>query len=292
MVDENENESSNNPTGKRPRFTGTLAERTRNKLARSGNGDRGSAGNSDTNGTDSESGNESIEPGSGDSVTENASESADRINLTITNADNGNSGSIDGSASGIGSGKRRPGRPRNVDRSSGNSGGNSEAETPTITPSRNVSFSDVSNIEIGSGKKRGRPRKIKTLEIKGFADGLQLLHLIPAAAGLGDHWTEIPDEDVLTFSEAFINAAGTSDSKIFKQILALIEKAVPWGTVAYLGYNMYNPRIQETMRLINDAKREAGKNSNVVDANFGRSEERSTTEYNLQDSVSGSTKIN
>jgi len=113
---------------------------------------------------------------------------------------------------------------------------------------------DEERTPTGRIKRKLGPRKSKTVDIPGLADGFKLLYEIPVLLKLGEHWT-IDELEAIELSKAFTKALGTSDNKNFQRVLKLIEKYIPVVALLVCVYLITAPRVQQTIELINDAKR-------------------------------------
>ncbi len=255
---ENQNESSNNRSNtKRTRTLRRFSELERERIA-SGNPDS-------SGGNDSKSG----EPSSGD-----RGDTGDSGESTEPNAMAGNPDSVTGNPddgvrikiteSGASTGRRGRGRPRNIDRNRSDgdtSGRNPSSENSGQTTTSNFRGTQTltfENLFEGEGKKKRGRKPNSANDIPGLSTGFQFLFSLPTFPFLlGDthsHWnlTEIQAEEL---SKAFVKALGSSENKNFAKLLKMIEKYMPVIMLLSCVYIITSPRIKESLRILNDAKR-------------------------------------
>lgn len=129
-------------------------------------------------------------------------------------------------------------------------------ETPGGIPE--IKFGDVYDPAKPKAK-RGRPRKgSAVVDIPGIAELLQLVYSVPPVLGLGNHWP-LTDFEAKEFASAFVRAAGSIDNKRFAALLKTLEKIAPWASFAIIAYTINMPRINESLKILNDTKGKKGK---------------------------------
>ena len=107
-------------------------------------------------------------------------------------------------------------------------------------------------LNIRGGKKRGRKPKEETNKltmVTMLASGAAMLFTSVALLTKHDHWN-LETEEAKTLAEALNEAISTLPEKYYAQIIAIIEKWVPWFNLAFVVGAIVIPRIEASSKRI------------------------------------------
>lgn len=275
MEDKSNERSSGNKRERGKRAASSFRNLGDNSVSSSSDGSENRSG-------DSESGSGDGESGSGDSaITDSKSDSGNRKS-SFTIVESGNEDGESNSSVGSERGNRDNGSEFERDRSDRGNTDESSAEGRISNESEgipNISFGDIFSTNESEKKRgRGRPKgsvagkRVTLNTVQNTAQLFKLIHEVPSGFGLGEHW-RLGDAESEQLASAFLHAVGAIDDKKWKAFLKMLEKITPWGTLAFVAYTIEMPRIQLSLKLINESKRKAGEvsDSNTEDVRNGPS---------------------